>query len=132
MMELSDKMKQFVAKTIPAIVGTRRKNGTVQTNPVWFEYRDGYFWLNSWRTSDWMRHVIRDGDVTLHLQDPHDIGLWAQVQGKLVEASDKHGAEHIDALAMRYTGRSYDYRYNPRPRVRLQIEPVRITGSVDR
>ncbi len=132
MIELNSKMKKFVAEVMPAVVGTRRKDGTVQMNPIWYEFRDGYFWLNSWRTSDWMRHVERDGDVTLHLLDPHDVGRWAQVQGKLVETSDEHGAEHIDALSMRYTGKPYDYSYNPRPRVRIQIEPVRISGPLSR
>ena len=132
MVELSEKMKQFVGEVMPAVVGTRRKDGTIQMNPIWYEYRDGYFWLNSWRTSDWMRHVIRDGDVTLHLLDPQNVGRWAQIQGKLVEASDEHGAEHIDALSMRYTGRPYDYGFNPRPRVRIKVETVRITGSIDR
>src|SRR4051794_15980708 len=132
MLELSAKMRAFVEEVMPAVVGTRRRDGTVQMNPIWYEYRDGYFWLNSWRGSDWMRHVERDGDVTLYLQDPHNIGRWAQVQGKLVETSDEHGAQHIDRLARRYTGQPYNYQYNPRPRVRIQIEPVRITGTIDR
>ena len=125
-------MQEFVAEVMPAVVGTRRRDGTVQMNPIWYEYRDGYFWLNSWRTSDCMRHIERDGDVTLLFQDPQNRYRWAQVQGKLVEASDEHGAAHADALSMRYTGQPYNYSYNPRPRVRLQIEPVRITGTIDR
>ena len=132
MIELSAKMQAFVSEVMLAVVGTRRQEGTVQMNPIWYEYRDGYFWLNSWRTSDWMRHVERDGDVTLLLLDPRNVGRWAQVQGKLVETSDEHGAQHIDALSIRYTGHPYDYGFNPRPRVRIQIEPVRITGSIDR
>ena len=131
-MELSANMQQFVAEVMPAVVGTRRADGTVQLNPIWYEYRAGYFWLNSWRGSDWMRHLERDGDVTLLLLDPQNVGRWAQVQGKLVETSAEQGAEHIDALSIRYTGQPYDYRYNPRLRVRLQIEAVRITGSIDR
>ncbi len=130
--ELTEKMEQFATEVMPAVVGTRRQDGSVQMNPIWYEYRDGYFWLNSWRTSDWMRHVERDGDVTLHLLDPQDIGRWAQIQGKLVEMSDEHGAEHIDALSMRYTSKPYNYSYNPRPRVRIKIEPVRITGPMNR
>ena len=131
-MELSAKMQQFVADVMPAVVGTRRADGTVQLNPIWYEYRAGYFWLNSWRGSDWMRHLERDGDVTLLLLDPQNVGRWAQVQGKLVETAAEQGAAHIDALSIRYTGQPYDYRYNPRPRVRLQIEALRITGSIDR
>jgi Pyridoxamine 5'-phosphate oxidase len=117
---------------MPAIVGTRRRDGTVQMNPIWYEYRDGYFWLNSWCTSDWLCHVERDGDVTLFLMDRQNIGRWAQIQGRLVKASDEHGAEHADVLSMRYTGDPYDYGRNPRPRVRRQIEPLRISGYIDR
>jgi PPOX class probable F420-dependent enzyme len=131
-LELSAKMQAFVAEVMPAVVGTRRQDGTVQMNPIWYEYRDGYFWLNSWRTSDWLRHIERDHDVTLFLMDPKNIGRWTQVQGTLVEASDEHGAAHADALSMRYTGKPYDYSRNPRPRVRIQIEPVRISGYIDR
>src|ERR1044071_7513083 len=101
--ELSEKMRAFVAEVMPAVVGTRRRDGTVQMNPAWYEYRDGYFWLNSWRTSDWLRHIERDGDVTLHMMDAQNPGRWVQVVGRLVEASDEHGAEHADALSMRYT-----------------------------
>lgn len=132
MIELGEKMKKFLDEVMPAVVGTKRQDGSVQMNPIWYEYRDGYFWLNSWRTSDWMRHIERDGDVTLFMIDPNDVGRWAQVQGKLVEMSDEHGAEHADALSKRYTGGPYNYRYNPRPRVRIQIEPVRITSYIDR
>ncbi len=130
MVELSEKMHQFVAEVFPALVGTRRRDGTVQINPIWFEYRDGYFWLNSWRTSDWLRHIERDGDVTLALLDPHNIGRFAQVQGRLVAATDEGGAEHIDQLSLRYTGQPYQRRVPGQQRVKIQIEPVRITGSM--
>jgi PPOX class probable F420-dependent enzyme len=132
MVELSTKMQEFVDEVMLAVVGTRRSDGTVQMNPIWYEYRDGYFWLNSWRGSDWLRHVERDGDVTLFLQDPKNNGRWAQVQGTLVEASDEHRAAHADRLSMRYTGHPYDYRFNRRSRVRIQIEPERITSYIDR
>jgi len=130
--ELSTKMKQFVAEVMLAVVGTRRRDGSIQMNPAWYEYRDGYFWLNSWRTSDWLRHVERDGDLTIFLMDRQNDARWAQIVGRLVETSDEHGAQHIDALSMRYTGHPYDYGRNPRSRVRIQVEPVRISGYIDR
>ena len=132
MIQLSDKMQQFVSEVMLTIVGTLRKDGTIQMNPVWYEYRDGYFWLNSWRTSDWLRHIERDGNLTLFMIDPTNTGRWAQIVGKLVETSDEHGAEHIDQLSMRYTGHPYNFTYNPRPRVRIQIEPLRIRTYIDR
>jgi PPOX class probable F420-dependent enzyme len=131
MVELSENMRKFVAEVFPAVVGTRRKDGTVQMNPIWFEYADGYFWLNSWRGSDWLRHIERDGDVTLALIDPHNMFRYAQVQGRLVAATDAGGAEHIDQLSMRYTGQPYQSRMPGQQRVKIQIEPVRIPGSID-
>ncbi|HEY8678158.1 MAG TPA: pyridoxamine 5'-phosphate oxidase family protein [Candidatus Dormibacteraeota bacterium] len=41
---MSQKMRDFAAEVYPAILGTTRKDGSVQINPVWFEYRDGSFW----------------------------------------------------------------------------------------
>lgn len=130
MFELSEKTRQFVAEVFPAIVGTRRQDGTVQLNPIWFEYQDGYFWLNSWRGSDWMRHIERDGDVTLALLDPQNIGRFAQVQGQLVMTTEEGADAHINQLAMRYTGQPYKPWRPGQTRVKIQIEPVRITGSM--
>jgi PPOX class probable F420-dependent enzyme len=131
MVQLSENMARFVQEVFPAIVGTRRRDGTVQMNPAWFEYRDGYFWLNSWRGSRWLAHVERDGDVTLALIDPKDMFRFAQVQGRLVEATTEGADEHIDRLSIRYFGRPYQRMMPGQQRVKIQIEPVRITGSLD-
>lgn len=128
MLTLSEPLRQFVQEVMPVVVGTRRRDGTVQMNPAWFEYDDGYFWLNSWRGARWLEHVERDRDVTLFLMDPHNIGRWAQVQGVLVETTTDGADEHIDRLSHRYTGHAYQNRRPGVQRVKIQIEPVRVTG----
>ena len=47
MLTLREPMAQFVQEVFPAVVGTKRRDGTIQMNPVWFEYDAGYVWLNS-------------------------------------------------------------------------------------
>lgn len=125
-------MKQFFEEKFLTTVGTRRQDGTVQMNPAWYEYEDGYLWLNSWRGSDWLRHLERDGDVTLFIIDPQDNGRWAQIVGNLVETSDEHGPEHIDKLSLRYTGKPYTAWNSNQQRVRIQVEPTRLTTYIDR
>ena len=125
-------MLEFVAEVFPAIVGTHRSDNTIQLNPIWFEYSDGYFWLNSWRGADWLAHVERDGTLTLALLDPHNMFRFAQVQGRLVTSTTVGAEEHIDHLSMRYLGTPYARHSPDHPRVKLQIEPVRITGTIDR
>lgn len=131
MVELSEKMQAFVSEVFPAIVGTHRKDGTIQMNPIWFEFNDGYFWLNSWRGADWLSHVERDGDLILALLDPKNMFRYAQVQGRLVESTSEGAEEHIDRLSLRYNGIAYAWHSPDRPRVKLQIEPMRTTGTID-
>jgi PPOX class probable F420-dependent enzyme len=131
MVELSENMKQFVQEVFPAIVGTNRANGTVHMNPVWFEYDDGYFWLNSFRGSKWLENLEREGQLTLALVDPKNMFRFAEVRGRLIEATDEGGAEHIDRLAVRYTGQTYQRHMPGVQRVKIQVEPLRITSSLD-
>jgi PPOX class probable F420-dependent enzyme len=130
MLTLSEAMAQFAQEVFLAVVGTLRHDGTVQMNPVWFEYDAGYFWLNSWRGSRWLEHLERDKDITLLLLDPHNAGRWAQVQGRLVSTTTEGADAHIDRLAHRYTGRPYTPWREGVQRVKIQIEPWRITGPL--
>lgn len=132
MVELSDNMKRFVREVFPAIVGTKRANGSVHMNPIWFEYRDGYFWLNSFRGAKWLENVERDGKVTLALIDPHNMYRYAEVRGRLAEATEEGADEHIDRLSIRYRGEPYNKSIAPNQvRVKIQIEPMHIIGSID-
>jgi hypothetical protein len=40
---LGERLRRFAQEKIPAILGTIRRDGSVQLNPVWFEYADGTF-----------------------------------------------------------------------------------------
>jgi PPOX class probable F420-dependent enzyme len=131
MVELSDNTKKFVGEVFPAIVATKRPNGTVHMNPVWFEYDNGYFWLNSWRGSKWLENLEREGEITLALIDPKDMYRFAEVRGRLVEATDEGGADHIDRLSLRYMGQTYQRHMPGVQRVKIQLEPVSVKSSLD-
>src|SRR5437764_4494418 len=83
--ELSPKMQEFTQEVYPAIIGTNRKDGSVQINPVWFEFQDGSFWINGGTNRGWFKHLQRDPRITLLLIDPKNMFRWAQVQGRMVE-----------------------------------------------
>jgi PPOX class probable F420-dependent enzyme len=131
MVELSDNTKKFVGEVFPAIVATKRPNGTVHMNPVWFEYDNGYFWLNSWRGSKWLENLEREGEITLALIDPKDMYRFAEVRGRLVEATDEGGADHIDHLSLRYVGQTYQRHMPGVQRVKIQLEPVSVKSTLD-
>lgn len=127
--ELSEKMQAFASEPLPAIVGTVRKNGSVQMNPLWFEYKDGSLWINGGTNRGWFKHLERDPRITLLLIDPKNMFRWAQIEGRMIKWEEDPGGDHINHLSHRYFGRDYQ---NPRTgRIKIQIEPLRITGSVD-
>jgi hypothetical protein len=98
-------------------------------NPVWFEFRDGYFWLNSNTSRVWPRNVQRDGGALLLLVDPKVPDRFAQIRCRLVETIPDPGHEQIDRLAHRYTGEAFRALERGEERITFKLEPVRVTGA---
>lgn len=127
--QVSKKLAEFANEVYPAIIGTTRKDGSVEMVPVWFEQKDGSFWLNGGTNRGWFKHLQRDPRITLALVDPRDMFRWAQVEGKMINWAEDKGGDHINHLSHRYLKKDYQ---GPRTgRIKIQIEPLRITGSID-
>ena len=67
---LSPAVQKLAALPILVVLATRRSDGSVQLNPVWFELRDGFIWLNSNTRRTWPKNLQRDRDATMLLVDP--------------------------------------------------------------
>jgi PPOX class probable F420-dependent enzyme len=120
----------FLAEPLPITIGTTRRDGSVQMNPLWYEYRDGQFWLNGGPARGWFKHLERDPRVTLFLMAPESMFRWAQIQGRLAGTSVEGADDHIEHLSRRYTGGPY-----PSPKVDrliIRIDPERVTGGANR
>ena len=132
-MRIGERLQRFAAEKIPAILGTVRRDGSVQLNPVWFEYADGYFWINGGPRRAWLRHIRRDPQqrITLLLLDPKNMWRWAQIQARVVDVTEEGAWEHIDSLSQRYLGRPYMRRPGDE-RLKIRIEPLRVTGGDNR
>lgn len=126
--EISQSLAKFLNEPFVAIIGTKRKNGTVQLNPAWFELRDDQIWLNSWRGSDWARHIEQQGMATPLVVDPTDSHRSAEIVARLIESTDEGGREHIGVLSYRYTGGPYGN--TEQQRFILRMEPVVIKSRV--
>ena len=124
--QFGPRLKAFTDEPLPIVLGTVRRDGSVQMNPLWYEYRDGQIWLNGGEQRGWFKHTRRDPRVTLLLVDPKNMFRWAQIQGRLAGTSTEGADEHIDRLAHRYQGGPYR---NPKiDRMIIRIEPERVMG----
>jgi PPOX class probable F420-dependent enzyme len=124
--QFGPRLKAFLDEPNPAILGTTRRDHSVQMTPVWFEYRDSQIWVNGGPQRDWFKHMRRDGRVTLLVLDTKNMFRYARVQARLVDWTTEGADEHIEHLSQRYFGRAYP---NPKiDRLIIRIEPDRVTG----
>jgi PPOX class probable F420-dependent enzyme len=127
---LSPAVQRLAALPILIVVATRRADGSVQLNPVWFELKDGFIWLNSNTSRTWPKNLQRDRDLTMLLVDPKVPDRYAQIRGRLVSLIPDPEHEFIDHLAERYTGKKFRDLEADEHRVTLKIQPVEVTGAM--
>ena len=127
---LSPAVQKLAALPILVTVATRRADGSVQLNPVWFELKDGFIWLNSNTSRTWPKNLQRDRDVTMLLVDPKVPDRYAQIRGRLVSLIPDPKHEVIDHLAERYTGKKFRDLEPGEHRVTLKIQPITVTGAM--
>ena len=127
---LSPAVQKLAAMPILVTIATKRADGSVQLNPVWFELRDGFIWLNSNTSRTWPKNLQRDRDVTMLLVDPKVPDRYAQIHGRLVSLIPDPQHEFIDHLAERYTGEKFRELEPDEHRVTLKIQPVTVTGAL--
>ncbi|MDQ6712348.1 MAG: TIGR03618 family F420-dependent PPOX class oxidoreductase [Candidatus Dormibacteraeota bacterium] len=126
---LSPAVRKLAALPILIVVATKRGDGSVQLNPVWFELEDGFFWLNSNTKRTWPKNLQRDREVTMLLVDPRTPDHYAQIRGRLVSLIPDPKAEFINRLAHRYTGQKFRELEPDEHRVTLKIQPFAVTGQ---
>lgn len=127
---LSPALRKLAALPILIVVATKRGDGSVQLNPVWFELKDGFIWLNSNTSRAWPKNLQRDREVTMLLVDPKTPDRYAQIRGRLVSLIPDPKAEFIGRLAHRYTGKPFRELAPGEHRVTLKIQPVSVTGQL--
>jgi len=127
---LGPAVRKLAALPILIVVATKREDGSVQLNPVWFMLEDGFIWLNSNTKRTWPKNLQRDREVTMLLVDPKQPNRYAQIRGRLVSLIPDPKHEFIDRLARRYTGKDFRALEPDEHRVTLKIQPVVVTGDM--
>ena len=110
-----------------ANVSTLRKDGAVQTAPVWVDVQDGKAVLNSAEGRAWPRNLERDPRITLTVQNMENPYEYVEIRGRVAERTHDGADEHIDFLAKKYLGAdSYPYRQPGEQRLIIRVAPEEV------
>jgi PPOX class probable F420-dependent enzyme len=111
-----------------AQLATLMPDGSPQVTPVWFQYKDGKFIVNTARGRIKDRNMSKDPRVALDIVDPDNPYMHLSVRGKVVRKTEQGADESIDALAKKYLGKdTYPNRRPGEVRVIYEIEPVSVS-----
>jgi PPOX class probable F420-dependent enzyme len=128
---LSPQVQRLAALPILTVIATKRADGSIQLNPIWFELRDGYLIVNSNTRRSWPRNLQREKEATFLLVDPDkDVERYAQIHGRLAEVTPDPKVEVINRLSRRYTGQKFRDLAPGEERITFKIEPVRVSGQM--
>ena len=74
-------IQRFLAECRNVILGTIRKDGSPQLNPMWFYWNGEVFYISTTRTRFKYHHILRDPRVTLCI-DEHETLKTLLIQGR--------------------------------------------------
>ena len=127
---LTPAVRKLAALPILIVIATKRDDGSVQLNPVWFDLEDGFIWLNSNTNRTWPKNLQRDREVTMLLVDPKTPDRYAQIRGRLISLVPDPKHEFIDRLSRRYTGKKFRDLEPGEHRITLKVQPLSVTGQM--
>jgi PPOX class probable F420-dependent enzyme len=116
---LKDETKAFL------FLATTMKDGSPQVTPVWFNHDDTHILINSAQGRLKDRNMRTRPQVAFVIQDPANPYRYIQIRGRVVELTEQGGLEHINILALKYTGKPWSARPEE-IRVTYKILPEKI------
>lgn len=112
------------------IMATINEDGSPQTSPVWFMFRDGLIEINTAIDRKKDRNLKARPVFSGTILDPNNPYRYVEVRGKVVEATQEGGDAHIDFLAKRYMGVDvYPYHLPEETRIIYKIQPTHVAGK---
>lgn len=110
---------------VVAHLATARPDGSLQNNPVWFEWDGTHVTISQTKARQKMRNVAHDPHVALSLTDPDDPYRYLEVRGVVDKVEGDRDNAFIDHLSERYMGqRPYPYHEPGDERVVVYIRPT--------
>jgi PPOX class probable F420-dependent enzyme len=129
-MKLTEPLLDLLHAPSTCYLATIMPDGSPQLTQTWVDTDGEHVIINTVQGFQKVRNIDRDDRVALTVSDHENPTRYLQVRGRVVNLTTEGGAEHIDKLSMKYTGKPYPW-YGGRDQVRviLTIEAHKISGT---
>lgn len=126
---LTEKDRRLFEEPNIASLATLNADGSPHVSPVWVDVDGDTILINSARGRLKVRNVERDPRVAICVFDRDEPRTRVLVRGVVTEITEEGAAEHINALARKYTGKDY-WGFTPEMvRVIFKIKPERVSHA---
>ncbi len=105
-------------------LATIMPDGSPQVTPIWFNTDGRHILINSAKGRVKDRNMRARPQVAAVIQDPSTPYRYLQVRGRVVEITETGALEHINTLALKYTGKPWVPNGPDEVRVIYKIEPL--------
>src|SRR5690242_17424135 len=103
-MKLPNGFLDLLRKPSPCFLTTLMPDGSPQTTETWVDTDGEYVIINSVQGYLKVKNVERDPRVAAAVCDASDPSRYYAIRGRVVKITTEGAAEHVEALAQRYTG----------------------------
>lgn len=111
------------------VMATVNDDGSPQTSPVWFEFKDDVLYINSAKGRLKDRNLRARPTFSGTVVDPQNMYRYVELRGEVFEITEEGAEAHIDHLAKRYMGVDrYPYHSDSETRVIYKIRPTHFAG----
>jgi PPOX class probable F420-dependent enzyme len=128
-MNLPEDLVDLLRKPNPCFVTTLMRDGLPQVTETWVDTDGEHVLINTVQTHQKVRNVERDPRVAVAVCDAANPSNYYAIRERVVGITTEGGAEHIEVLSQRYTGRPYQaYGGRDQVRVILTIRAGKVHG----
>lgn len=125
-MTIDDGVRELAQGANFAVLTTLMPDGVPQSQVMWVDCDDEHVLINTELGRQKQRNVERDPRATVTIIDKDNPYRYAEVRGEVVEqVRGPEARQHIDDLAVKYTGQPYKPEAIKTERVLLKIRPLR-------
>jgi PPOX class probable F420-dependent enzyme len=108
-------------------VGTRRPDGSIQVNPMWFLWDGEHIRLTHTTKRQKYRNIEYDPHVSMSVNDPDAPYRYLEVRGTVVKIEEDTSAEFFLTLARRYSLDRTEPPADKADRVVLVVAPTAVS-----